>query len=209
MQALSGQSFSLTPSEKVNLGLEHKVSSWLVEGLTALVSGELSPDSLEEAFGLRMAYRIASMQLLSRKPTMVSTVMVGGQHRTGVSLSALYCGCCIERFVKEKIKCNSCSAELNPTAPGTGYLDGTISPVMVGHSLGSCFYFSVDCVYCSACSGKMIHESFPCHSCSHSTSLTENVYACHDPPIYVHHRASSIELSIRETFRDEIQECDL
>ncbi|KAJ3523533.1 hypothetical protein NMY22_g11397 [Coprinellus aureogranulatus] len=210
IQTLSSSAFDLTPLDKVALGREHKVTSWLVDGLTSLAVEEMSPDALEEAVGLRTAFRIAVMQAKPRSLGLVNTVVVNGTKRTGVTLSALYCAYCLKPFMGELFNCQSCRRSLEYTTPGTAYIQAGMSGVMVESALGSCFYFNVQHIHCTSCAQRAITGNIACHSCSRSTSYTDNVYACHDPgassaPTT---KPSSLEALVREVFHDEIQECD-
>lgn len=193
------------------MGRNHKVSSWLVEGLTALVLGDmqLSLDALEEAVNLRTAYRITAIQVKTRK-ALVNTVVVDGGVYTGVSLSALYCDSCDKPFFKGHVDCHSCSKTLQCEAPGACYITGSTSAMRTNANMGAYFHFQIWHVYCTMCSSRFFTRTLSCNSCDRSTSLSEDFNACIDPPSSNAYASDSlsIEAMVREAFKEELDECD-
>ncbi|KAF5341244.1 hypothetical protein D9611_006149 [Ephemerocybe angulata] len=53
----------LSPTEKITLAREHRISKWFFQGVTSLVKDNLSLDDLETSVGIRTAYRILGIKL--------------------------------------------------------------------------------------------------------------------------------------------------
>ncbi|TEB24871.1 hypothetical protein FA13DRAFT_1738881 [Coprinellus micaceus] len=114
---LSSDSFSLPATEKVKLAREHKVASWLIEGLTSLACGtpELSIDALEEAVTARTALRIVSIQMNARaKPVLIPAGLPLRSSLAGIPLSSLCCARCCLPCVPEIFECHSCTRACRP-----------------------------------------------------------------------------------------------
>ncbi|TEB24894.1 hypothetical protein FA13DRAFT_1738909, partial [Coprinellus micaceus] len=123
---LSDESMELSKVEKVNLGREHGVASWLLEGVTSLVERDpdISADDLEASVGIRTAFKIVSLQALSENSGPISTVLVNGTLYPSFPLSALCCQNqkCSGRIISaDGLACHSCSKSIGPTTDAPSY----------------------------------------------------------------------------------------
>ncbi|TEB24874.1 hypothetical protein FA13DRAFT_1738886, partial [Coprinellus micaceus] len=123
----------LTPVEKVNLPRDHKVVSWLVEGLVSLTFADrdFPPEALETLVGLRTAFQIASIRLKKHQVRSchscdgdLSTTQVGSVYTKTtppfksscnhchffVSASDILCSLCHKQFITRSTTCQSCNA---------------------------------------------------------------------------------------------------
>lgn len=214
IRTLSSDSFGLTAVEKVALARDHKVASWLVEGLTSLASEDLSPDALEEAVGIRTAFRLATLRNKTLSSSMMSSRFIDGSKRSSLALDSLYCVYCVKPLFSQEVRCHSCAKKLEKTTPGTIYM-GRESTHTVHNRIetGDCFHFSIQFLLCSSCHSRVIADDTRCPFCA----------ATYAPPTYPfdirtseHLLVScsptptpSSETSVREVFKDEIREYDM
>ncbi|TEB24875.1 hypothetical protein FA13DRAFT_1738887 [Coprinellus micaceus] len=202
IKTLSTKPFDLAPVEKVTLARDHRVASWLVEGLTSLTlrETELSPDQLEEAVGLQTAFRIVSIQV------------AGLTKATGLSTSAIRCGGCYKPCLEDQFACHSCSKVLSSEGTVAMYI---ATSSVSGNNIYNCdsgvqFGFPSQYLYCNSCSRRAITRYTNCKLCSTCVcngSANFQIYASFGQ--VPQDTRPSTEIVVRTTFKDEIQEYDL
>lgn len=193
----------LTPAEKVTLARDHKVGPWFIEGIASLTSAlELSPDVLEEAVGLRTAFRISTIRLRLCAGVAFATLRLPNGAFTGLRIADLRYGCCWKTFPKDKtMLCHSCSQEVPASEVGRIYLN--LAPTLYTSSWNSHFKFTVQDIFCSSCNQRFITQTTTC--------LNRNVQHAAGPLyIFLASYSGDPKLAsdklIREFFKDEINE---
>lgn len=200
--------FSLSAVEKVTLARDHKVARWLVEGLTCLVSEDLSPDELEEAVGARTAFRLVTIRYKSFSSSLGSPIFINGAKRTGFSAAAVHCGNCAKPFFNEEFKCQSCASIILKGTPGSIYMGSTSGATGHTHSgIGDCFHLNLQQIYCSLCSRRVIVGNTSCSSCARVLPYISNILLslCCELRFSV----PVTEALVRDLFKDEIREYDI
>lgn len=193
------------PVEKVTLGREHKVVSWLIEGLMALtwVDRQLSPDALAKAVGLLTAFRIYTAQRRqSSTHARIAPIRLPTGTVTGIPIADLRHGCCWKLVVMDEVKsCHSCSTRLPTNEVGSVFTKAAPST----HTNKNHCYFGArfaDCL-CGSCHNQFFAPTVFCQHCnapSHSDFL-----------VFLGHHSSLVpsnESLIREVFQEEIRECE-
>ncbi|TEB28186.1 hypothetical protein FA13DRAFT_1735804 [Coprinellus micaceus] len=211
IKALSEESFGLTAVDKIALGLDHKVVSWLLEGLTTVVSKahEFPVDALEEAVGLRTAYRIAGIRSKTNFGATATSITVGGNQCAAFPLTAIRCGFCCKPVVTGGLGCQSCSKTLRNDILGAIYMSPvTEAPKVCLNSTvgGHCLYLRAHYINCTSCHCPAIPHGITCPSCNHHHLNSTNVYLSLCPPT-PSHAVPLTEGLVREAFKDEIEEC--
>ncbi|TEB28176.1 hypothetical protein FA13DRAFT_1690812 [Coprinellus micaceus] len=211
IKALSEESFGLTAVDKIALGLDHKVVSWLLEGLTTVVSKvhEFPVDGLEEAVGLRTAYRIAGVRSKTNSGAATTSITVGGNQCAAFPLTAIHCGFCCKLVVMGGLGCQSCSKTLGNDILGAIYMSPTAdtSKVSLNSTVGGhCFYLQAQNINCTLCHRPAIPHGITCPSCSNHHLNTTNIYLSLCPPSPSQTVPSTEDL-VREVFKNAIEEC--
>jgi hypothetical protein len=200
----------LSKVEKVNLGREHGVASWLLEGVTSLVERDpdISADDLEASVGIRTAFKIVSLQALSENSGPISTVLVNGTLYPSFPLSALCCQNqkCSGRIISaDGLACHSCSKSIGPNDRRAIYAS-TYSTIWPSFRGGPCFAFTLDDLQCRSCAKRLLVRPTPCQSCGlEYRSGYSMAVLCGSgwPAIYT---PSS---NIQEAFKDGLAGCDM
>ncbi|TEB28135.1 hypothetical protein FA13DRAFT_814809 [Coprinellus micaceus] len=212
IEALSEGAYGLTAVDKVALGLNHKVASWLIEGLTTLASAaqEFPLDSIEEAVGPRTAYRIAGVQMKANPKARVTSISVGRNRCVAFPIAAIHCVFCCKPMVTGGLGCQSCSICLRSGILGAIYVSPSAetSKVFIPSSIGShCFYLPAGHVTCSSCHHPAIPQGITCPSCNRYHAGSTNMYLALCPPTQSQPVPSTEDL-VREAFKNEIDECE-
>ena len=198
--------------EKVAFGLDHKVKSWLIEGLTAMASitQEFPLNSLDEAVGLRTAYRIAGIHMKANSGATSTSIAVGETQYAAFPVTAI-CVTCLMQVAAGGLACRSCSKTLESGILGAVYVSPSAdtSKVFVNTvARGHCFYFPAGHITCGSCHQPAIPQGITCPSCKQSHVGTTNIYLSLCRPI-PSQNVLSIEDLVREAFKSEIEECEV
>ncbi|KAJ3496254.1 hypothetical protein NMY22_g19837 [Coprinellus aureogranulatus] len=212
---LSDERTSLTSIEKVALGRKHRIVSWFVEGLMDLwADDEITPDALEEAVGLRTAFRICAARLqLERVPQHATIVplVVKSQVCYGFRMADLRCIECMGRIVNTTYgSCDFCAKKHIASAVGSLYVTTPVAFSEVRGVRNTCVVqASVKSFACIACHrGFATEGQVKCPSCAMSLYYICVVAGSSAENIPSPETLSSLEIMIREMFKDEIRACE-
>ena len=198
----------LSEVEKVKLGHEHGVASWLIEGVTSLVerNPDLSPDALEAALGIRIAFRIVSLQARFQNISPISTVLINGTLYPSFPLISLRCRSCPERmFSHAGISCHSCSRPIGPNDRGAVYLRTNLASLRASGN-DHCVSSEMDKLQCASCTHRLVTRPVACQACQIDFQLDYTIYIMHcagRPDIYTPPSA------IQEAFQGDLAGCDM
>jgi hypothetical protein len=193
--------------------LDHKVESWLVEGLTRLVSAahDVPLDDLEEAVGTSAAYRIAGIRLKAGSGATVTSICVSETRCASFPLTALHCGSCGKPMVTADLGCRSCSKPIERDILGTIYVSPraqTSSVYNNDHVGGHCFHLNTRHINCTFCWGPALLQGIACPSCNKGHAETTNIYLALFSPTPPQAVPSAEDL-VRQVFQNEINECEV
>ncbi|TEB24881.1 hypothetical protein FA13DRAFT_1738896 [Coprinellus micaceus] len=205
---LSADPFSLTPTEKVKLAREHRVGSWLEEGLVSLVKGnaDLSLDALEAAVGLRTAYRIVGLRAEAGVccNTLLPKLVSGAFHPT-LPLGHLRCMSCSGFVFQDSLRCphSQCRADIALDEEGGGYVRSSSDSLVKSNSSAVFYEIELRDLMCASCSKGIIRQAISCASCERGIQTTEHVMF---PLRSVASPSFARSMAVREVFADELEE---
>ena len=209
VSALSEASMKLSNVDKVNLGREHGVASWLLEGVARLVEREpeMSADDLEAALGLRTAFKIVSLQARFVNNGPISTVMISGTLYPSVPISALRCCSCLGQLITPtSFACQSCSKSIGTDDRRAVYLSVYTSAWPTTQQGLPAFPVVMNQVHCASCTKPLFVTTVTCASCGLGRAPCWAVYAMRGPAWLGIYTPSS---AIRDVFKDELASCDM
>jgi hypothetical protein len=201
----------LSNVERVNLGREHGVASWLLEGVAGLVERDpaMSADDLETELGLRTAFKIVSLQARFENTSPLSTVILGQQILPSFPPASLGCGSCSGQMVGPAgHNCHSCSRSIGLNDRGAIYLrdPNPLGSALVNRGKYWAVVSQQSKVCCRSCSHQIITRPFECQACHTSVPAGDSFFLLCGPgwpDIY------APSLAIREVFKDDITQCDM
>lgn len=213
----------MTPLEKVELARDHKVSRWLVEGLTSLVVGdpELSPDALEEALGLRTAFRIAVLQgkLYSRAAISPLSTPLKDKGKgeqaplVGFSLGAMYHEECFKPLIRTDFACHSCSQVLKVKDQCAVGVDNTAFSVQFKSRDGGAYLnFDLSNIMCALCRNLFVTSTMACQSCNEECEVSVIIDDFPSILLFLGSRLlnrAMAEEAVKEMFKDEITDLEM